>query len=69
MFYLNPPSVTAGGSKTYLPGSKAGDAMGDSSRLKKSMPSVARFGFGETSSHDTCPRTLQKEDPIFKIKS
>ena len=46
---------------TYLPGSKPGAAIGESSRLQKSIPSVARFGFGGTSSHETCPRTLQKE--------
>ena len=42
-----------------MPGSKAGAAIWESSRLKKRIPSVALLSFGETSSQETCPRTLQ----------
>ena len=31
---------------TYLPDSKAGDAIGESSTLRNSWPSVGLFGFG-----------------------
>lgn len=44
-----------------LPASNAGDAMGDSSTLRNSCPSVGRLGLGSTTSHDTCPNTLNTQ--------
>ena len=44
--------------QAYLPASNAGDAMGESSTLTNSCPSVGRLGLGSTTSHDTCPNTL-----------
>ena len=43
---------------TDLPTSKAGEAMGESSTLKKSCPSVGLCGCGCITSHDTQPSTL-----------
>ncbi len=40
-------------------GSKAGDAMGDNSKLKNMMPSVGRESFGGTNSQDTWHNTLK----------
>ena len=46
-------------SPTDLPvASKAGDAIGDSSTLKNSVPSAGRLGRGAATSHDTHARTL-----------
>ena len=45
---------------TYLPDSKAGDAIGESSTLTNSWPSVGLFGFGWTTSQDTWAKTLSK---------